>query len=103
MTVDIRLDMSKAQRDWNKFRKEVIDMIRDDDVLGNMNAELRDFASYYNQASTAAVQDLTRQVTGTLGQLYQMDAGQDASSYGNNRAQALEDLKKYTDDLMNNL
>ena len=103
MTVDIRLDMSKAQRDWNEFRKEVIDMIRDDDVLGNMNAELRDFASYYNQASTAAVQDLTRQVTATLGQLYQMDAGQDASSYGNNRAQALEDLKKYTDDLMNNL
>jgi len=32
-----------------------------------------------------------------------MDAGKNASSYGNNRAQALEDLKKYTDDLMNNL
>lgn len=103
MSVEIRLDMSKAERDWNKFRKEVIDMIRDDDVLGNARAQLRDFSSYYNQAGTAAVQDLTRQLKGTLDQLYQMDATGTSDVYGNNRSQALEDLKNYLDQIESNM
>ena len=48
MMADIEfLDLSEAERDWNEFRRKVIDGIKDDDILGNTKARLRDFSSYY--------------------------------------------------------
>ena len=99
MEIEIRLKLSEAERDWNEFKKKIIDDIKDDDILGNAMAKLVDFSSYYKEDETGAVQSLRKQIDDTLTQLGIMDEGKTSRVYGNNRARALEDLKKYYDEL----
>ena len=103
MEIKIRLDMSEAERDWNEFRRKVIDGIKDTDILGNTRARLRDFNSYYNSENTGEVQSLMKQVQNTQAQLEQMDRTGWSDFYGDNRAKGLEDLKSYNDQLMKSM
>ena len=66
-------------------------------------AKLVDFSSYYKDDNTGIVQALRKQVDNTLTELNQMDNGGWSSVYGDNRTAALEDLKKYYEELMENL
>lgn len=99
MEIELRLKMAEAERDWNSFKKKIIDGIEDDDILGNAMAKLVDFSSYYKEDNTGAAQALRKQIDDTLKELYQMDASGSSGVYGNDRAKALEDLKKYYDEL----
>ncbi len=103
MEIGIRLDLSEAERDWNEFKRKVIDSIKDDDILGNTRARLQDFSSYYKMDNTGEIQALTQQVLNTKAQLEQIDKTGTSNWYGDNRTQALEDLKNYTDQLMKSL
>lgn len=107
MSVDLRLNMAEAERDWNDFKKKVIDKVKDDDILGSAKADYADLLSYYNTAGsgTGPVQALTGQINDTLAQLKEMDNNLDKTSsiYGQNRAQAMEDLKNYMNELMDQL
>lgn len=103
MEIKIRLDMSEAERDWNEFERKVVKGIKDTDILGNARARLKDFNSYYNSESTGEVQSLMKQVKNTQAQLKQMDKTGWSDFYGDNRAQALEDLKSYNDQLMKSM
>ena len=103
MEIKIRLDMSEAERDWNEFERKVVKGIKDTDILGNARARLKDFNSYYNSESTGEVQSLMKQVKNTQAQLKQMDETGWSDFYGDNRAQALEDLKSYNDQLMKSM
>lgn len=118
--IKIRLDLAQAERDWNEFKKRIIDGIKDDDILGNAKANLQDFYSYYNDQNTGEIQATTTHINKILEQLRQMDADQTAGIYGetysyvdmlgktvtidfNNRKQALEDLKEYYTKLMDSM
>ena len=118
--IKLRLDMSEAERDWNKFKARIIDGIKKDDILGNAKANLKDFNSYYNEDGTGEIQATTNHINKILEQLRQMDADQVAGVYGktytymnaqgkmvtldyNNRSQALEDLKEYYSQLMDSM
>ena len=103
MEIELRLNMAEAERDWNEFKKKIIDGIEDDDVLGNAMARLVDFSSYYKEDNTGIVQALRKQVDNTLAELAQMDKTGQSNIYGDNRTAALDDLKKYYEELMNNL
>lgn len=103
MEIEIRLNLTEAERDWNEFKRKVIDGIKDDDILGNTMAKLADFSSYYKEDETGIVQALQRQVDDTLAQLRQMDNKGWSDVYGDNRSKALEDLKNYYDQLVSNL
>ena len=103
MSINLRLDMADAERDWNKFKKQIIDDIEDDDILGNALAGLTDFSSYYKDGGNGVLQANARHVNDILNQLYQMDQGAAASVYGDNRNQALEDLEKYYKQLISDL
>ncbi len=46
LEVDVKLKTAEAERDWNTFRKRVIDQIQDDDILGNMRVAAADMATY---------------------------------------------------------
>ena len=102
INVELQLDTSQAERDFNAFKKKVIDQISDEDILGNALASLKDLSSYYKQGPDV-IDTLTSQINQTLEQLYQIDKTGSSSVYGDNKSQALQDLKKYTDDLMDNL
>ena len=103
MEIEIRLDLAEAERDWNEFKKKIIDDIEDDDILGNAMARLVDFSSYYKEDNTGIVQALRKQVDNTLAELNQMDTNGWSNVYGDNRTAALDDLKKYYEELMSNL
>lgn len=103
MSVDLKIDMAEAERDFNEFKKKVIDQIKDDDILGNAMAQLKDFYSYYKENGKGVIDGLTNQVNDTIKQLNDINAGGTSSVYGDNKAAALEDLKKYADELMDNL
>ena len=103
MEIELRLDLAEAERDWNEFKKKIIDGIEDDDILGNAMAKLVDFSSYYKEDNTGIVQALRKQVDNTLAELNQMDTNGWSNVYGDNRTAALDDLKKYYEELMSNL
>ena len=98
MEVDLRLDMAEAERDWNEFKKKVIDQIDDDDILGNAKARIEDLRTYLNDLDTGEVQALGKHVQETLDELRAFDKGLD-NVYGRERAQSLEDLEEYFDNL----
>ena len=66
-------------------------------------ARLVDFSSYYKEDNTGIVQTLRKQVDNTLAELNQMDTNGWSNVYGDNRTAALDDLKKYYEELMSNL
>ena len=103
MEIELRLNLAEAERDWNEFKKRIIDGIEDDDILGNAMARLVDFSSYYKEDNTGIVQALRKQVDNTLAELNQMDTNGWSNVYGDNRTAALDDLKKYYEELMSNL
>ena len=118
--IEIQLDLADAEREWNKFKTRILDGIKEDDILGNAQAKLKDFNTYYNENGTGEIQATTSHVNEILNQLKQMDADQIAGIYGetytytnalgeqvtvdfNNRKQALEDLKEYYSKLMDSM
>ena len=103
MEIEIRLDLAEAERDWNEFKRKVIDGIKDDDILGNAQARLQDFYSYYKEDGTGIIQANTEHVNALIDQLKQIESTGTSTWYGDNQAQALEDLKTYTDQLMSDL
>ena len=103
MEIEIRLDMSEAERDWNEFRRKVIDDIKDTDILGNAKADLQDFFSYYKDEEKGIIQTNTEHVNDIIEQLEAIRKGGTSSIYGDNQAQALEDLQTYYKQLMSDL
>lgn len=98
--IDTELDKAQAERDWNEFRKKVIDQIKKDDYLGQARARLQDFYSYYKPDGGGIIQELTEHVNRTRQEAEIIENGGVSSIYGENEAQALEDLKHYNDELM---
>ena len=106
MEVEIRLDMGQAERDWNKFRREVLQadsVLKDtsfDKLLKNANQNYNDIESYFNIHGNdyGQIQKLTDQLNGTLTQLEQINQ-QSSEVYGDNKKQLMEDLQTDLDSL----
>lgn len=103
MEIEIRLDLAEAERDWNEFKKNIIDQIDEDDILGNAKASLEDFFSYYKEDGTGIIQRNTVHIEDILTQLKQIDNTGWSDVYGDNRSQALEDLQTYYEQMMKDL
>ena len=103
MEIEIRLDLAEATKEWNDFKRTIIDGIKEDDILGTAASKLNDYNIYYNQGGNGIVQAGTRHVNEVLEQLRQMDATGSSNVYGDNRTQALEDLQTYYEQLMSDL
>ena len=105
MAIEIELDLSDARKNWNDFKKKVIDQIREDDVLGQTRSTLENLFAYYdkNNRSKGLIPSLTDQVTNLMQQLDQINSSGFGNVYGNNKAQALEDLENYAKELMDSL
>lgn len=100
--VDLEMDMSEAQREFNQFVKKVKKQLRDDDVLGNAQAYLKDYSSYY-KGGYDVIQALTNQIRNTRNQINNIDKQGSSSIYGKDRAAAIKDLQEYTKELMSSL
>ena len=97
LRLTVILDMNQATRDWNAWKKKVIDGIKKDDILGNARARAEDFSTYFNKKGNGDIQAGTEQVNKILAELDQMDQTGKSSVYGDDRQKALDELKeKYT-------
>ena len=102
VNIELQLDIADAQKDFNKFRKQVIDQIRKDDILGQVRYNLLDFSTYFQWGKKDLIDGLTEQVNNTLTEIARTERGLD-SVYGDNKALAMQDLKDYSKQLMDNL
>lgn len=104
--IDLRLNMSELERDWNEFYNKVIKDIDENDILGNALAKLEDFTTYYKDNAEGIIQVNSQHILDLIDQLEQMKNGT-ASIYGedgtNNQKLALEELQKYYEQLMKDL
>lgn len=92
MEFEIRLDLKDAEKDWNEFKKRILDGIDEDDIYGNARARAVD--DFGNMIGPNGVQNSTKRTEEVLEELRQMDATGWSDVYGDDRASALEDLKE---------
>ena len=104
MGVEIRLEMKEAEQDWNKFKRKIIDSMKDDNILGQGLEGLENLRDYFDLGDgVGTVQSLTNQVSNTMAEIEKLQNGGTSDVYGDNMAAALEDLQKYNSDLMTQL
>lgn len=115
MKVQLRLDMAEAEREWNHFKRKIIDDLDDDDLTGKITQSYKDILSYYNTngTGTGSIQAQTSRVNSILAELATMKNGGHSSIYSaydagtgtwvDDEARATEDLKKAYSSLMDDL
>ena len=104
MKVELRLEMKQAEEDWNKFKRKIIDGIKDENILGQGLEGLENLKDYFDLGDgTGTVQVLTDQVNNTMAEIEKIQNGRISDVYGNDLAAALEDLQKYNTELMTQL
>lgn len=65
--IEASLDLANAKRDWNKFKRDIIDEVRDDDILGLNKYRFADLSSYFNDAQTGSIQQLKKHLEDLVG------------------------------------
>ena len=110
MEVEIRLDMGEAERDWNEFRRKVLehtDIIKDTDfssIFRDAAQEMNDLTSYFNvHGSVGSLEVLTNQLLNTRAEIEAINETGTSAIYGDNKAQAMEDLQNDLDELMSQM
>lgn len=108
LKIKAELDLSEAKRDWNKFQKDIVNKIRDDDILGLNKFRFADIASYYNDAGTGSIQNLTDRLKEVMGDENGIFSGsyltqQLANMSITDRAAQLEKIKEIFDDLQDQM
>jgi hypothetical protein len=107
MAIEIRLEMGDAERDWNQFRREVLehsDVLKGTDfekIFADARQSMRDVFSYFDVHGTkGTLQALTEQLMNTRAEIEAINETGKSAIYGDNKAQAMEDLQKDLDELM---
>ena len=108
LKIKAELDLSEAKRDWNKFQRDIVNEIRDDDILGLNKFRFADLASYYNDAGTGSIQNLTDRLKEVMGDENGIFSGsyltqQLANMSITDRAAQLEKIKEIFDDLQDQM
>ena len=97
MSIKLQLDLSEAEKQWNKFSTRIIKGFKSDNKVGKAEETRDNLKVDYGNFSP-----LTDQVNGILDAYNKMQNGQ-ANVYGNNKTALLDDLKKYGEELQNTL
>lgn len=103
MEIEVTLNLDDARKQWEEFKKDVIDKIKDDDILGNAQYNLNSLNRFYDEQGLGKIQEETKYLTKLLNELKTMDATGSAGSYDDDRKRALEDLQKYYEQTMSDL
>ena len=103
LEIEVHLDMKDAKKEWNDFRKKVIEKTKDDQHGDLAEAAARNYSLYYNNEGTGTIAELQKHVQDIQREAEIIRNGGFSQVYGDNLAAATEDLKKYNDALMKNL
>lgn len=100
MEVELRLDLSEAQKDWNEFKRKVIDGIKDDDIFGTAQS-IKDL--YGDLVSNGTLEAGTANINTTIAEINKMNSGQTSDIYGDDKQAALDNLEEQMKNLMDTL
>lgn len=103
MAVDIKIDMSQLQRDYNKFIKNIKKQVQDWDILGNTKFAFKDLQSFFKDGIYNSTKAQTEQLYFLMDQIRQINQSGFSSVYGDNKKQALDDLNQYRESLEDDL
>lgn len=94
MEFEIHLDMTEARKDWNEFKKKILDEIKDDDIFGNARARaIDDMSVYLDFNGNGQLAAGIKQTQELIKQYEQMRDTGWSSVYGDNKTKLLEDLQ----------
>lgn len=101
MQVEISLQMGEAKRDWNKFKREVLEdannILNDsafDTLMKDARLNLNNIVSYFDIDDTqGSIQTLTTKLNATRDQLEDLNNLGEASIYSDRKAQLMEHLQ----------
>ena len=102
--IDIELDFEKGRREWEKFKKELLNTWYNlselnDSILEKAKQNLRDITALFEKD----VPLLTDHVNQIMDEILLMQSGEKSDLYGSDQKQALEDLKNYKGQLEDTL
>ena len=105
MGIEIRLEMKEAEQDWNKFKRKIIDGMKDDNIFGQGLESLENYRDYFDLGGGqgGTVDALTKQVNNTMAEIQKMQAGEMSNIFGNDMSKAMETLTTYNSELMTQL
>ena len=111
MKVEIHLEMGEAEREWNQFRRKVIerpDYMKSsnfDEIFAGATQDKRDISSYFNvnNSGTGSIETLTKQLLDTKKQIEDIDKTGTSAIYGDNKELAMQHLQSDLKELMTQL
>ena len=105
MGIELRLEMKEAEQDWNKFKRKIIDGMKDDNIFGQGLESLENYRDYFDLGGGqgGTVDALTKQVNNTMTEIQKMQAGEISNIFGNDMSKAMETLTTYNSELMTQL
>ena len=105
MGIELRLEMKEAEQDWNKFKRKIIDGMKDDNIFGQGLESLENYRDYFDLGGGqgGTVDALTKQVNNTMAEIQKMQAGEMSNIFGNDMSKAMETLTTYNSELMTQL
>lgn len=100
MEVELRLDLTEAQKDWNEFKRKIIDGIKDDDIFGNAMSNTELFKKVLENGTIEAG---TKNLNTTMAEIAKINAGGVSDIFGKDKAAAMENLEEQMSNLMGHL
>lgn len=100
MEVELRLDMTEAQKEWNEFKREVIDGVDSDDIFGNALADADLFSEILQNGTMEA---LTNNINNTMDQIKSINETGTSSIFGDDKQAALDNLDEQMSNLMDHM
>lgn len=100
MEVELRLDLTEAQKDWNEFKRNIIDGIDFEDIFGNALKDAELFKTILKNETTEA---LTNNIKATVSEIQSINTKGYSDLYGTDKNAALENLDDQMSNLMDHL
>lgn len=105
MGIELRLEIKEAEQDWNKFKRKIIDGMKDDNIFGQGKESLENYRDHFDLGGGqgGTVDALTKQVNDTMTEIQKMQAGELSKIFGNDMSKAMKTLTTYNSELITQL
>ena len=100
--IQASLDLSEAEREWNEFKKKIIEGMDDEDIFGNAVLNFDNLKTYFADTEKS-IPTLTQGLNQIIEDLKIINEGGEGSIFGDDEAAAIDSLKSYYEELMNGM
>ena len=103
VSFDISLDLTDARKQWLEFKKEVVDELADENLLGVLKDYGEQLKTYFRSDSTGAISQDEKRLSSLVEIYKKLQAGDTTTIYGDNKQKLLEDIEEAQKQLQDDL